>query len=59
MSRDQIHEWIEKNGGQIRTSVSKALDYLVVGEKAGSKQKKAESLGVQCILLDELFEMGD
>ncbi|MBS9783729.1 NAD-dependent DNA ligase LigA [Candidatus Gracilibacteria bacterium] len=58
MSRDQIHDWIEKNGGQIRTSVSKALDYLVVGEKAGSKQKKAETLGVQCILLSELFEMG-
>ncbi len=58
MSRDQIHDWIEKNGGQIRTSVSRALDYLVVGEKAGSKQKKAEDLGVSCLSLEALFEMG-
>ncbi len=28
-SRDQIHEMIEKNGGEVRTSVSLKLDYLI------------------------------
>lgn len=41
-SRDQIHEMIEKNGGEVRTSVSSKLDYLIAGENAGSKKLKAQ-----------------
>jgi DNA ligase (NAD+) len=49
ISRDEIHELIEKNGGEVRTSVSSKLDYLVVGSDAGSKKSKAEDLGVKCL----------
>jgi NAD-dependent DNA ligase len=33
----------------VRTSVSGKLDYLIVGENAGSKKSKADDLGVKCI----------
>ena len=42
---------IEANGGKTTGSVSKKTDYLLAGEKAGSKLAKAESLGVA--ILDE------
>ena len=57
ISRDAIHELIEKNGGEVRTSVSTKLDYLIVGSDAGSKKTKAESLGVNCIGFEEFQEM--
>ena len=41
MSRDEIHELIEKHGGEVRSSVSSKLDYLIAGESAGSKLAKA------------------
>jgi DNA ligase (NAD+) len=46
LSRDEIHTMIEENGGEIRSSVSGNLDYLIAGENAGSKKEKAHSLGV-------------
>ena len=49
MTRDQAKEFIKQNGGKVLSSVSKDLDYLVVGENAGSKLKKAEELGVKVI----------
>ncbi|MFZ2256091.1 MAG: BRCT domain-containing protein [Patescibacteria group bacterium] len=30
MSRDEIHEMVEKNGGEVRSSVTGKLDYLIV-----------------------------
>jgi len=50
-SRDQIKEFIERNGGKVTDSVSKKTDYLVVGENAGSKLDKARQAGVA--ILDE------
>lgn len=41
-TRDQAEKKVESLGGTISSSVSKNLDYLVVGENAGSKIKKAE-----------------
>lgn len=59
-TRDHAEELVEKNGGRNISSVSKNLDYLVVGEKAGSKLKKAQQLGTVQILDEyqflELFE---
>lgn len=46
LSRDEIHALIEENGGEVRTSVSGNLDYLIAGDNAGSKKEKAQSLGV-------------
>lgn len=56
-SRDEIHAMIEARGGETRSSVSKELGFLVVGEAAGSKKEKAEKLGVSSISLDELMGM--
>ena len=51
MSRDEAKALIEANAGRVTGSVSKNTDYLLAGEKAGSKLSKAESLGVP--VLDE------
>jgi DNA ligase (NAD+) len=50
-SRQEAEEAIRASGGHAAGSVSKATDYLVAGEKAGSKLAKAEKLGVP--VLDE------
>jgi len=49
--RTQAKEAIEERGGKASGSVSKNTDYLVAGEKAGSKLTKARDLGVT--VLDE------
>lgn len=51
-TREKAEQMVEKHGGKNISSVSKNLNYLVVGEKAGSKLKKAESIGT-VIILDE------
>lgn len=56
-TRDEIHEMIKQHGGKPTSSVSKKTDYLVVGENAGSKLTKAESLGVKTLTEDEFLEM--
>ena len=57
LSRDEIVAIIEKNGGEAIGSVSKKTDFLIVGENAGSKLAKAESLGVKTLSLDEFLDM--
>ncbi len=55
--RDYYKELIEKNGGIVRNSVSKNLDYLVVGENPGSKLKKAQKAQVEIINEEQLLKM--
>ncbi|WP_417429853.1 NAD-dependent DNA ligase LigA [Halpernia sp.] len=54
-TREAAEEMVEKNGGKNISAVSKNLDYLVVGEKAGSKLKKAQDLGTITILDEQEF----
>jgi DNA ligase (NAD+) len=49
MTRDQAKDFIKHNGGKVLSSVTRELDYLVVGEKPGSKFKKAKELGIKTI----------
>jgi len=48
---------VEANGGVLKGSVSKGLDYLIVGEDAGSKTAKAEKLGIPTISEQDFMEM--
>ena len=50
-TRKEASELIEKNGGKVTASVSSNTDYLVAGENAGSKLKKAGDLSIK--ILDE------
>jgi DNA ligase (NAD+) len=56
-TREEAGELIRQAGGSVSSAVSGETDYLVAGEKAGSKLKKAEQLGVAVIGEDELKKM--
>ncbi len=55
MSRKEAQKLAEENGAKNISAVSSNLNILVVGEKAGSKLKKAQSLGTVEILSEEEF----
>ena len=57
MSRDEAKAFIQSHGGKVTGSVSAKTDYLLAGEKAGSKLAKAEGLDVKIIGEEELKEM--
>lgn len=54
-TREEAQKIVEQNGGKNISAVSKNLNYLIAGEKAGSKLKKAEALGTVKILTEEEF----
>ena len=51
--RNDIKDIILSKGGNYLSTVSKNLDFLIAGEKAGSKLEKAEKLGVRVLTEDE------
>lgn len=56
-SREEASEIIEKMGGKTSSSVSKKTDYVLAGEDAGSKMKKAQELGITIISEEEFITM--
>ena len=56
-NRDYLKDQLESKGAKFVSSVSKNLDVLFCGEKAGSKLTKAQSLGVKVAYEDELIKM--
>jgi DNA ligase (NAD+) len=56
MTRDEAKDRIRALGGKVTGSVSKKTDFVVYGEKAGSKLRKAQDLNVQ-VLNEEQFEV--
>ena len=56
-SRDEANAAIESFGGKAAGSVSKKTTYVVVGENAGSKEKKARDLGIPILSEDAFIAM--
>ena len=56
-TRDEASEMIETRGGKSAGSVSKKTTYVVAGEAAGSKLRKAQELGITVLSEDEFLEL--
>lgn len=54
-NRTDAQKMVEDHGGKNISAVSKNLNYLVVGENAGSKLKKAEEIGTVIVLTEDEF----
>ena len=56
-TRDEATEKIELFGGKVSGSVSKKTTYVVVGENAGSKERKAKELNIPILTEEQLLDM--
>ena len=56
-TRDSIKAKIEELGAKCGSSVSKKTDFVLAGEKAGSKLTKAQELGIRVLTEDEFLSM--
>ena len=57
LTREEATEKIEAFGGKASGSVSKKTSYVVVGENAGSKERKARELGIPILSEEQFLEM--
>ncbi len=56
ISRDEAKYLAKKAGAKIQTGVSRNTDYVIIGEKAGSKEKKAKELKINTLTEDEFLK---
>lgn len=57
ITRDQAKDLIKKHGGKIHSTVTKDTNYVIAGESAGSKLKKAQELNIPIISEAEFLKM--
>tara|TARA_S200000501_G_scaffold378919_1_gene444990 strand:+ start:8006 stop:9997 length:1992 start_codon:yes stop_codon:yes gene_type:complete len=57
LKRSDAKNIVEKNGGKVTSSISKKTDFLIFGEKAGSKLKKAKKIGISIISESDFIKM--
>ncbi len=57
MTRDEAKEKVRSLGGEVTSSVSKNVNYVVLGENPGSKYEKAKKLGIKIISEEEFLKM--
>ena len=57
VSREEIVQKIEENGGKSVSSISKNTNYLIVGENAGSKLSKANELGIEILTYEQFVDL--
>ena len=57
LTRAQASAMIEKSGGKVSSSVSKKTSFVLAGEEAGSKLKKANDLGIPVITEEQFMDM--
>lgn len=57
LKREEAKKLIQNAGGKVTDSVSKKTDYVVVGEEAGSKLKKAQDLGITLLSEEQLLTL--
>ena len=57
LTRDELKDIIQENGGKVTDSISKNTSYLIVGEQPGSKLEKARKLEVQIIGIDDFNQL--
>jgi len=57
LSRPEASDMVKQKGGMVASSVSKNIDYVVVGDKPGSKYQKAKKLGLTVVSEDEFKEL--
>lgn len=57
LTRDEAKDYLQQLGAKVAGSVSKNTDVVVAGEKAGSKLKKAEELGIAIIDEDAFIQL--
>jgi len=57
VTRKEAEQMVTDRGGEVTSSISSRLDYLVAGEKAGSKLDKAREVGVKIISEEEFKKM--
>ncbi len=57
LNRNEASKIIEDNGGKVSSSVSKKTDFVLAGEEAGSKLKKAQDLGISILSEEEFLAM--
>ena len=57
MNRSLVKQKIEKHNAVLSSSISKKIDFLILGENPGSKLKKAQDIDIKIINEEEFLKM--